>query len=113
MSLIAQRRVVRSVHFMVVYCGTVADVVDERDGDRAREREWRCLACSWCRGDAQGGRGWRGEDGGDGSSACSGVSVVGIHADHGVSGRHGHVRFWTVQGFFWRGKSRVVSRGIR
>jgi hypothetical protein len=38
-----------------------AEVVDEGDDDRARERERACLARCWCRGDAMGrGRGqWK------------------------------------------------------
>jgi hypothetical protein len=41
---------------MLVYCGTVAEVIDVGDGDRAGELERRCLAASWCRGDATGER---------------------------------------------------------
>jgi hypothetical protein len=55
MSLYAPRMVVRSSGAVDVSGGTVADVCDDGDGDKARGREGECLACSWSRGDAQGG----------------------------------------------------------
>jgi hypothetical protein len=62
-------------------CSTMAKVVDEGDGDRARGRERSCLAASWCRGDATGERRGQTEDGGDGTRWCTGVSRdVPVHA---------------------------------
>jgi hypothetical protein len=55
MSLIAQRMLVRRNGPVDVSSGTVVDVGDDGDGDRARGREGECLAYSWSRGDAQGG----------------------------------------------------------
>jgi hypothetical protein len=56
MSLIAQRMEVKRDQERDVSGGTVADVGDEDDSDRAREREGACLASSWCLGGAQGRR---------------------------------------------------------
>jgi hypothetical protein len=59
--LVAQRMVVKHDGEIIGSGGTVADGVDDGDGDRAWGREGGCLACSWCRGDAQGGSRGQGE----------------------------------------------------
>jgi hypothetical protein len=52
---------------------TVANGIDDGDGDRARGREIGCLACCWCRGDARGRSEGQGKDGVDGATSCSGT----------------------------------------